>query len=145
MLKRIDHVAITVADLDASIDFYCRALGFELVARWASRAPGMNGIAFLELGGTRIELIAPEVVPSRNNIEELGGLRHLCLSTGDLDRESARLASLGIRFIKEPHTLDGGGFDEMVASEAYPIKKGLRRAVIEGPDEVRIEIIEVKE
>ena len=52
------HVAHPVSDLDASVDFYCRCLGFHLVGR--DEDPTMRQ-AFVSLGegGFSIELFVP--------------------------------------------------------------------------------------
>lgn len=145
MLKRIDHVAITVSDLDTSVDFYCRALGFTEIARWTSEAPGIKGIVFLELNGTVIELIAPDKVQQRGSVDgELPGLRHICLRTDDLDHEVKRLMGMGVRFLRTPQTIDAAMYREDRPCPDYPLRKGLRRAVVEDPDGVGIELLEAR-
>jgi len=42
---RIGHVHLKVSDLERSLDFYCRVLGFELIQRYGSQA------AFVSAGG----------------------------------------------------------------------------------------------
>lgn len=141
MLRRIDHIALKVSDLDRSMDFYCRTLGFVEVARWASEVPGVDGIAFLELGGTRLELIAQKDGHGQRD-EGAAGMRHICLRADDLDQEMGRLAAAGARIVKGAHTIDGTMYHETLSHRDYPIARGLRRALIEDPDGVTIELLE---
>src|SRR4029453_2234623 len=50
-----DHVAITVADVDATVDFYARVLGAEplLLDRWKS---GELPVALLQIGTSRLSV-----------------------------------------------------------------------------------------
>ena len=50
-----DHVAITVADVDATVDFYVRVLGAEpiLLDRWRS---GELPVALMQVGGARMSV-----------------------------------------------------------------------------------------
>ena len=54
MFKRIDHVAIHVADLDRSVQFYERHFGFRHYFQHA--ASGGLQIAYLKLADTVLEL-----------------------------------------------------------------------------------------
>jgi catechol 2,3-dioxygenase-like lactoylglutathione lyase family enzyme len=141
MFQRIDHIAVTVSDLDRSSTFYSR-LGFVEVARWASRIQQVDGIAFLELGECRLELIAQKGTRPPQEEGVVAGLRHLCLRTGDLDDEVRRLAAQGIELLNGPHTIGGEAYRELLSHEDYPIAKGLRRALIEDPDGTIIELLE---
>jgi len=50
-----DHVAITVADVDATVDFYTRVLGAEpiLLDKWRS---GELPVALMQVGGARMSV-----------------------------------------------------------------------------------------
>ena len=58
-----DHVAITVADVQSTIDFYERVLGAELcfADRWRS---GEMPVAIIQLGGCRMS-IHPAAAPAK--------------------------------------------------------------------------------
>lgn len=142
MFQRIDHIAVTVSDLDRSSEFYCQALGFVEVARWTSHVPEVDGIAFLELGECRLELIAQKNARPSRSERVSTGLRHICLRTADLDDEVRELIAQGAHFLKMPQTLDGEMYREVLSHKDYPIAKGLRRALIEDPDGVIIELLE---
>ncbi len=142
MFQRIDHIAVTVSDLDRSSDFYRKALGFIEVARWTSLVPEVDGIAFLELGECRLELIAQKNACTPENEGVTKGLRHICLRSADLDDEVRRLTAQGVHFLKLPQTIDGDMYREVLSHKDYPIATGLRRALLEDPDGVIIEILE---
>ncbi|MCX2181978.1 VOC family protein [Streptomyces sp. SKN60] len=58
----LDHIAIRVYDLDASVEFYTRGLGFRFVQEWS--AGGVHRAAFLDAGDDRlIELFSPADTP----------------------------------------------------------------------------------
>jgi catechol 2,3-dioxygenase-like lactoylglutathione lyase family enzyme len=56
-----DHVAITVADVDATVDFYCRVLGAEplFLDRWRA---GEMPVALLQVGAARMS-VHPAAAP----------------------------------------------------------------------------------
>ena len=107
---RFDHVGITVADLDAAIEFFV-GLGLEVEGRMSIEGEfldtviGMSGarteIAMLVPagGGTKLELstfVRPDHVPGSSNAmaNELG-LRNVCFEVEDLQGTVDRLAREG--------------------------------------------------
>ena len=60
-----DHVAITVADVDATIDFYCKVLGAELLLEDLWRE-GKMPIALITVGANRMSL-HPAAAPAKHN------------------------------------------------------------------------------
>jgi catechol 2,3-dioxygenase-like lactoylglutathione lyase family enzyme len=62
VIEFIDHVAITVADVDRTIAFYERALGAELLHAEAWRA-GQMPVALLQLGASRLS-VHPAAAPA---------------------------------------------------------------------------------
>jgi catechol 2,3-dioxygenase-like lactoylglutathione lyase family enzyme len=86
-IDRFDHVVLTVADLDATVDFYTQVLGMEAV----TFGEGRRALAFghskinLHLAGHEFEPKADHPVP---------GSADLCLITLDpLDQVIAELAA----------------------------------------------------
>jgi catechol 2,3-dioxygenase-like lactoylglutathione lyase family enzyme len=109
-VKRMDHVGITVADLDAAVEFFV-GLGLEVEGRMSIEGEfldtviGMSGarteIAMLEPagGGTKLELssfMRPDHVPGSSTAmaNELG-LRNVCFEVEDLQGTVDRLAGEG--------------------------------------------------
>ena len=110
-LKRLDHVAVLVPDLDEALSFWQDKLGFELdhVETISSMAVK---IAFLPLGESEIELVQPT---SENSglakfLEKRGpGLHHICLEVNDINKKINELKEKGVRLIdEEPVTMDDG-------------------------------------
>jgi catechol 2,3-dioxygenase-like lactoylglutathione lyase family enzyme len=100
LVTGVDSVALTVSDLDRSVDFYSRILSFEKVSEYEAAGPeyehlrGVFGTrirtARLRLGDEFIELsefLAPRGRPSpldaRSNDH---WFQHIAIITGDMDR-----------------------------------------------------------
>lgn len=110
-IRRIDHVAIAVEDIDAALTFFRDALDLEVSHTDVEEGQGVV-VAFLPLGESEVELIEP-VADDSGVARFLGsrgpGLHHICLEVADLDAALARLKDRGVRLIdKEPHTGTGG-------------------------------------
>ncbi len=63
MFKRIDHVEINTDQPERTIQFYTEVLGFKLRSRDRVERSGAGvpvDLAYLELGGTTVELISHE-------------------------------------------------------------------------------------
>lgn len=90
MLKRIDHVAIIVRNLEQALLFYRDTLGI-MPSEIKDVPTEQVRIAFLPLGGpggSEIELIEPTTSNSTLNafLEKRGeGLHHICLEVDDID------------------------------------------------------------
>ena len=120
MFKRIDHVAIHVADLESSIRFYEGHFGFK---HYFQHAAGSGAqIAYLKLGDTVLEL-------THHSDGAMAGF-HFCLETSDFDDTVARLQRKGVKLVRAPH--------ETAARE--PREHGWRRVVFAGPDGEQIEL-----
>lgn len=120
MFKRIDHVALHVADLGRSIQFYERHFGFE---HYFQHAAGSGAqIAYLKLGDTVLEL-------THHFDGAMTGF-HFCLETSDFDDTVAQLQRDGVTLLRAPH--------DTAARE--PRENGWRRVVFAGPDGEQIEL-----
>src|SRR6266446_661730 len=90
MLRRIDHVAIIVRNIEQALAFYRDTLG--ITPREIKEVPTEQvRIAFLPMGGpggSEIELIEPTTPDSSlmKFLEKRGeGLHHICLEVEDID------------------------------------------------------------
>lgn len=119
--SRIDHVALDVADLETSIEFYTSHFGFKRY--YDQTTPTGLRIGYLELGPTVLELVG------RKSENGMAGF-HFCLITDDFDGAVAKLNGDGIPFVTPPHPTDA----------RKPEEKGWRRVVFQGPDGEHIEI-----
>lgn len=120
MFKRIDHVAIHVADLDRSIQFYERHFGFK---HYFQHAAGSGAqIAYLKLADTVLEL-------THHSDGAMSGF-HFCIETDSFDQTVADLQKNGVKLVRAPH--------DTAARE--PREHGWRRVVFAGPDGEQIEL-----
>jgi methylmalonyl-CoA/ethylmalonyl-CoA epimerase len=110
-LKKLDHVAVLVEDLEQALAFWQEALGLELdhVEEVESQEAK---VAFLPLGETEIELVQPTASDSglsRYLEKRGGGLHHLCFAVEDVAQKLGELQGKGVHLInKEPLRLDDG-------------------------------------
>jgi glyoxylase I family protein len=104
MFKRIDHVEITVSNLDRSIQFYTDVFGFKMKERLKPSAPEIEEIAFLTLGDTMLELLKMiNFAPSPH--VSLVGFRYMAIEVDDMDRAIEYLKKKGVEVSKGPVTL----------------------------------------
>ena len=102
-IKRIDHVAILVDDMEQSLSFWQEALGIQMT-RLQEMPAEKSRIAFLPLGGSEIELVQPTTDDSglARYLEKRGpGMHHVCLEVDDIEGMLARLRNKGIQLINE--------------------------------------------
>ena len=118
-----DHLHLRSPDPEAAAAFYVAVLGARETGRTEIR--GALRIV-LDLAGTRLFVERVPAGTAAPPAPPFLGLEHIGLRVGDLDAAAAALRALGVRFLTEPR-------------EARP---GTRIAFIEGPDGVRIELIE---
>jgi methylmalonyl-CoA/ethylmalonyl-CoA epimerase len=102
-VKRIDHIAVLVDDLEATLQFWRDALGMELTHIQDIPAE-MAQIAFLPTGGSEIELVKPTSSDSglARYLEKRGpGMHHICLEVDDIAGMLAQLKEKGVQLINE--------------------------------------------
>ncbi len=102
-IKKINHIALLVGDLDGPLDFWRDALGMEL--SYVHDVPGEQAqIAFLPVGDSEIELVRPTTTDSglARYLDKRGpGMHHLCLEVDDIAAMLAKLKSKGIELIND--------------------------------------------
>jgi methylmalonyl-CoA epimerase len=99
----IDHIAIVVADLEATIAFYTNTLGFSQVYREIVADQGVEAVG-LRTGDAIIELLRP--LDESSPIAKFRGdaptkLHHTAYRVADVAAELARLKAQGVRLIDE--------------------------------------------
>jgi methylmalonyl-CoA epimerase len=105
-IKRIDHVAVVVENLDAALGFYRDTLGINPSRVLDFPREGVK-IAFLPLGGpggSEIELLEPTDPTGSvaRFLEKRGqGLHHICLEVPDIERALAELKAGGAQVLDE--------------------------------------------
>jgi len=102
-VKKLDHLGIVVADLDAARAFYEKALGITCTHVEDLPERGLR-VAFLPVGDTRIELITPLHPQSEVSkfLETRGaGLHHICFETSDVNAASADLKAQSVKLTQD--------------------------------------------
>lgn len=97
----VDHIGIAVADLDSAIALYASTAGTSVTHREKLPDRGVE-LAFLNTGGTRLELLAPlkdDAPIARFLIKHGPGLHHVCYKVDNIRAEMARMESLGAKLI----------------------------------------------
>lgn len=102
-IKKINHVAIAVEDLEAALHFWQDQLGLTLdhvedVPSQASR------VAFLPVGESEVELVQPtdQETGLAKYLEKRGeGLHHFCVEVDDIGAMLTDLQKKGVRLINE--------------------------------------------
>ncbi len=109
-IKKINHVAIVVPDMDEAIKFWRDALGLPL-DRIENVASQKSEVAFFPVGEGEVELVRPTDEQSglAKFLETRGpGLHHLCLEVDHIENWLTDLKVKGIRLINEtPLIMDG--------------------------------------
>jgi methylmalonyl-CoA/ethylmalonyl-CoA epimerase len=110
-VKRIDHIAILVSDLEGPLSFWSDGLGLPLEVIQDVPAEAAE-IAFLPAGGSEIELVRPTGGDSglARYLEKRGpGMHHICLEVDDIEGMLAQLKARGIQLINEEPKINPQG------------------------------------
>jgi len=118
MIKRLEHAALSVGDMECSLVFYHDLLGMRIIR---DLKPGLGGdklgtvvgmpgcrarIVHLDLGGTMLELfqyLDPEGKSLLSEHKQADiGFTHIGLSSDDVRGDYQRLKAKGIEFVSEP-------------------------------------------
>lgn len=110
-VKRIDHIAIIVSDIEEAQAFYRDALGLE--ATHIERVADQDAIvAFMPAGDSEIELVEP-MGDTSGVARFLGkhgpGIHHICLEVDDIEVAMADMRARGAQLINEEPTIGSGG------------------------------------
>jgi catechol 2,3-dioxygenase-like lactoylglutathione lyase family enzyme len=92
----IDHVALSVKDLDKSVEFYTKILGLKITEREYSK-PGIE--YFLDCGTSLIGLIQGDVKGDHHELQDGGiGGNHVSfrVNTKDFDKVCEEVKNLGL-------------------------------------------------
>ncbi len=101
-VKKIDHVAVCVADLDAAASKFHEALGLDAGVREVVASQKTEAL-LLPLGDSSIELISPRGNAGLEKfLEKRGpGLHHIAVEVEGLEAALAFLKSIGVPLLDE--------------------------------------------
>jgi len=101
MIKKVNHIAILVSDLDKALLTYQAGLGLELAKRQDMPEQEVE-IAFLPTGDSMIELIKPTTETSgvAKFLAKRGeGLHHICLEVDNIEEAIQEMQARGVEMI----------------------------------------------
>lgn len=110
-IKKINHVAVVVDDMEKALSFWRDALGIEL-HELRDVPVEKSQVAFLPLEGSEVELVMPTSDDSgiAKYLSKRGpGMHHICLEVNDILGMLAQLRAKGVHLInEEPRTAADG-------------------------------------
>ncbi|WP_430470362.1 methylmalonyl-CoA epimerase [Thalassospira lucentensis] len=116
MIGRLNHVAIAVPDLEASIAQYRDVLGAKVSEPQDEPDHGVT-VVFVELPNTKIELLYPlgENSPIKGFLEKntSGGIHHVCYEVDDILAARDKLKATGARVL--------GNGDPKIGAHGKPV------------------------
>ena len=125
-LAGIGHVALKVADIGRSLEFYRDRLGFAEMMH-LNNDDGSLWLDYLRITDTQFLELFPDGQGDRAPDRDATAVNHFCLECDDLDITAARLRGAGVELTVEPKM----GLD------------GNRQCWIEDPDGNRIEFMQM--
>ena len=110
-MAKLDHLAIQVSDMDASIAFYTGKLGLKLLSCKVDEAHGET-FAFLQMEGANLELLQLHDETGQPARYEPAAIRkpycpHFAISADDLDVQMAELAENEVPIVGGPFEIPG--------------------------------------
>lgn len=122
-----DHLAITVSNLEESVDFYTNILGFKTLGKLV-QDNGNFTIVYLDMGDKILELFffteKGKNIYSHNDKDM--GIKHFAFKVESVDKTFEYLKEKGVEFTMQPTDAEGG----------------VRIAFFKDPNNILIEIIE---
>ena len=101
----VDHIGIAVRSIDDAVKHWQRTFGYRPMTEPVTNTQQKVRVVFLQKERSiDIKLIEPsdETSPISAFVKRGGGLHHLCMRCGSLDKELARLTALGLRTLSPP-------------------------------------------
>ncbi|MBI2867589.1 MAG: VOC family protein [Chloroflexi bacterium] len=136
----LNHVSLTVSNLERTIEFYQKCFGFHVARRGDYSGPLVEAlmsfkdasiaVAFLRTGSIALELIefrSPKGKGTKPPPMNEAGSPHLGLLTKDARADYQRLSAMGVRFDSEP---------------VVNYRTGTYTVMLRDPDGIPIELIE---
>lgn len=125
MIRKMEHVAIIVTDMDRSIDYYAEMFGFQVRLRGSNAKREMAFLYLEAQPDMEIELIR-DVEPVGEYNDD-GKVNHLAFTVEDIDEAIAHYREKGIDFL---------------SARANPTLEGGRMILFHGPDGELLQFVE---
>ncbi|MFS0619408.1 VOC family protein [Priestia megaterium] len=108
MIKKMEHTAIIVGNMDETIHYYCDMFGFKVRLQGSNEKREMAFLYLEEQLGIEIELIRD--IDPIGEYNKSGIVNHLAFTVEDINKAIQHYKSKGIEFLSpEPQpTLEGG-------------------------------------
>lgn len=110
-VKKINHIALVVDDIEEALEFWHDALGLEL--SHVEDVPSENSmVAFLPAQESEVELVKPTNNDSgiARFLKNRGpGMHHICFEVYDIEETMAHLKKKGVRLINQTPEIGTGG------------------------------------
>jgi len=110
-VKRINHIAIVVEEIEDALHFWRDALGLKVTH--VEEVPDQASVvAFLSVGNTEIELVKPTSDESgvARYLKERGpGIHHICFEVDDIEASLESLKASGVRLINSEPVIGTNG------------------------------------
>jgi methylmalonyl-CoA/ethylmalonyl-CoA epimerase len=135
MLRKIEHVALAVNDLEASLAHYRDVWGIDAAHRERVEDQGVEE-AMLPLGDSYLQLLGatgPDTTVGKFLAKKGEGLHHIAYEVDDLEATLRALKAKGVRLIDEVPRRGGRG--HMVAFVHPKSNHGLLVELIQAPHE----------
>jgi methylmalonyl-CoA/ethylmalonyl-CoA epimerase len=111
MFRRIDHIGVAVAEIEASLALWRDGFQMEVAHREVVEEQGVEAV-LLDVGENHVELLAPlgPDTPVGKFLAKRGpGLHHVAYQVADIDATLAAIAQAGMPLIdKQPRSGIGG-------------------------------------
>ena len=115
-MMRADHIMISTADYQGTVDWYRTVLGFEVVREWDIAGYEDVEVGYIAANGFMIEVVATseefqseKVAPDVFTAMSDRGYVHLAFSSADVDAVAAELISRGVELELPPTNFDAAG------------------------------------
>ena len=110
-VKRIDHVAIVVDNIDNALSFWRDALGLDMTHLEEVKEQE-SIVAFLPTAQSEVELVKPTTETSgvaKYLVKRGPGMHHICFEVDDIEETLAQMKAKGVKLINETPTIGAGG------------------------------------